>query len=80
MKKLTETLFVMFMTILACSCGGTKQAGEPFTGKAVGVAVSDSPTGPFTDAIGRRSVCVDKLYYNPDGTMKPVEQSGGGLE
>jgi len=29
MKKLTETLFVMFMTILACSCGGTKQAGEP---------------------------------------------------
>lgn len=31
-------------------------------------------------AIGRRSVCVDKLYYNPDGTMKPVEQSGGGLE
>ena len=28
MKKLTETLFVMFMAIIANSCGGTKQAGE----------------------------------------------------
>ena len=26
-------------------------------------------------AIGRRSVCLDKLYYNPDGTMKPVVQT-----
>ena len=35
MKKLTETLFVMFMAIIAYSCGGTKQAGEKqftFTG------------------------------------------------
>ena len=30
----------------------TVQAGEPYTGKAIGVAVSDSPTGPFVDAIG----------------------------
>lgn len=30
----------------------TVQAGEPYTGKAIGVAVSDSPTGPFMDAIG----------------------------
>ena len=31
----------------------TVQAGEPYTGKAVGVAVGDSPTGPFKDAIGK---------------------------
>ncbi|NDV59439.1 glycoside hydrolase family 43 protein [Bacteroides sp. 519] len=30
-------------------------------------------------AIGRRSVCVDKLYYNPDGTMKYVEQTPKGI-
>lgn len=30
-------------------------------------------------AIGRRSVCVDKLYYNPDGTMKLVEQTKEGV-
>ena len=30
-------------------------------------------------AIGRRSVCVDKLEYNPDGTMKPVEQTKEGV-
>ncbi len=30
-------------------------------------------------AIGRRSVCVDKLYYNPDGTMKYVEQTKDGI-
>lgn len=29
--------------------------------------------------IGRRSVCVDKLYYNPDGTMKYVEQTKQGV-
>ena len=31
-------------------------------------------------AIGRRSVCVDKLYYNPDGTMKPVVQTKEGIK
>ena len=30
-------------------------------------------------AIGRRSVCVDELYYNPDGTMKYVEQTSKGV-
>ncbi|MBK5722530.1 glycoside hydrolase family 43 protein [Dysgonomonas sp. Marseille-P4677] len=30
-------------------------------------------------AIGRRSVCVDELYYNPDGTMKFVEQTKEGV-
>lgn len=41
----------------------TVQAGEPFTGKAVGVAVSDSPTGPFVDAIGEPLVH-DKMTDN----------------
>ncbi len=31
----------------------TAQADRPVVGKAVGVAVSDSPTGPFVDAIGK---------------------------
>ncbi|MDH6313929.1 arabinoxylan arabinofuranohydrolase [Parabacteroides sp. PFB2-10] len=30
-------------------------------------------------AIGRRSVCVDELHYNSDGTMKPVEQTQNGV-
>ena len=30
-------------------------------------------------AIGRRSVCVDELFYNPDGTMKFVEQTKNGV-
>ena len=35
----------------------TVQAGEPYVGKAVGVAVGDSPVGPFKDAIGKPLVC-----------------------
>lgn len=31
-----------------------------------------------TGALGRRSVCVDYLYYNPDGTIQPVEQTVAG--
>ena len=30
-------------------------------------------------AIGRRSVCVEYLYYNPDGTMAFVEQTKEGI-
>ena len=30
-------------------------------------------------AIGRRSVCVDELHYNSDGTMKHVEQTKTGV-
>lgn len=30
-------------------------------------------------AIGRRSVCVDELHYNPDGTMQYVEQTKQGV-
>jgi arabinoxylan arabinofuranohydrolase len=30
-------------------------------------------------AVGRRSVCVEYLDYNPDGTMKPVTQTAEGV-
>jgi hypothetical protein len=30
-------------------------------------------------AIGRRSVCVEELHYNPDGTMQFVEQTTEGV-
>ena len=32
--------------------------------------------GPAT---GRRSVCVDELFYNADGTIRPVEQTKSGI-
>jgi beta-xylosidase len=32
-----------------------------------------------TGAIGRRSVCVEYLYYNPDGTMQPISQTTKGI-
>ena len=28
----------------------------------------------------RRSVCVDRLYYNPDGTMKRVIMTSEGIQ
>lgn len=31
-------------------------------------------------AIGRRSVCVDELHYNPDGTMQTVVQTKEGVD
>lgn len=37
----------------------TVQGGEPYVGKAVGVAVGDSPVGPFVDAIGKPLVSDD---------------------
>lgn len=30
-------------------------------------------------ATGRRSVCVEYLYYNPDGTIQPIEQTLEGV-
>lgn len=32
-----------------------------------------------TGATGRRCVCVDYLYYNPDGTIQPIEQTDAGV-
>lgn len=36
------------------------------------------PTGE-SGALGRRSVCVEYLYYNPDGTIQPIAQTVAGV-
>jgi hypothetical protein len=33
----------------------------------------------YGPATGRRSVCVDELFYNEDGTMQKVEQTTEGI-
>lgn len=35
--------------------------------------------GDQSGAIGRRAVTVERLHYNPDGTMKPVVQTQAGV-
>ena len=40
---------------------------------------ADFSIGGYTGALGRRSVCVDYLGYNADGTMKPVTQTLAGV-
>jgi arabinoxylan arabinofuranohydrolase len=35
--------------------------------------------GDMSGAIGRRAVTVERLFYNPDGTMRPVVQTGAGV-
>ena len=51
----------------------TAQAGEPYNCKAIGVAVSDSPTGPFRDAIGRPLI-EDKMTPNgPRGWWNDID-------
>ncbi len=44
----------------------TVQHGSPHNSKAIGVAVSDSPTGPFKDARGSALV-TDKMIPGPHG-------------
>jgi beta-galactosidase len=41
-------------------------------------AVLTLPNGE-TGALGRRSVCMEYLYYNPDGTIKPIKQTKQGV-
>ncbi|OUJ74041.1 glycoside hydrolase family 43 protein [Hymenobacter crusticola] len=36
------------------------------------------PSGE-SGALGRRSVCVEYLYYNPDGTIQPITQTVAGV-
>ena len=31
-------------------------------------------------AIGRRAVCVDEMFFNEDGTIKPVKQTDEGIK
>ena len=35
--------------------------------------------GGHEGAIGRRSVCVEELFYNSDGTIRVVEQTKKGV-
>lgn len=51
----------------------TVQGGEPYVGKAVGVAVSDSPTGPFKDAIGKPLVSDDMTDNGVRGWWNDID-------
>lgn len=51
----------------------TVQAGEPFVGKAIGVAVSDSPLGPFKDAIGKPLVSDAMTPNGPRGWWNDID-------
>lgn len=51
----------------------TVQSGEPHIGKAIGVAVSDSPTGPFKDAIGRPLVSDDMTDNGTRGWWNDID-------
>lgn len=51
----------------------TVQGGEPYVGKAVGVAVADSPTGPFVDAIGKPLVSDDMTDNGARGWWNDID-------
>lgn len=51
----------------------TVQGGEPYVGKCVGVAVSDSPTGPFKDAIGKPLVSDDMTDNGVRGWWNDID-------
>ncbi|MDE6190636.1 MAG: glycoside hydrolase family 43 protein [Muribaculum sp.] len=51
----------------------TVQGGEPYVGKAVGVAVADSPTGPFVDAIGKPLVSDDMTDNGKRGWWNDID-------
>ena len=51
----------------------TAQGGEPYVGKCVGVAVSDSPPGPFKDAIGKPLVSDDMTDNGARGWWNDID-------
>lgn len=51
----------------------TVQAGEPYNSKAIGIAVSDSPTGPFVDAIGKPLITDDMTSNGPRGWWNDID-------
>lgn len=51
----------------------TVQAGAPYNSKTVGVAVSDSPTGPFVDAIGKPLVTDDMTSNGARGWWNDID-------
>jgi len=40
-----------------------------------GLTLPDGQSG----AVGRRAVCAEYLYYNPDGTIQPIQQTEAGI-
>lgn len=51
----------------------TVQAGEPYNSKTVGVAVSDSPTGPFVDARGTPLITDDMTPNGARGWWNDID-------
>ena len=51
----------------------TVQGGEPYVGKCVGVAVSDSPIGPFVYAIGKPLVSDDMTDNGKRGWWNDID-------
>lgn len=51
----------------------TVQAGDPYNSKAIGIAVGDSPTGPFKDAIGKPLVTDDMTSNGPRGWWNDID-------
>lgn len=51
----------------------TVQAGEPYSGKAIGVAIADSPIGPFVDAIGKPLVTDDMTCNGERGWWNDID-------
>lgn len=51
----------------------TVQAGEPYNSKAIGIAVGDSPTGPFKDAIGKPLVTDDMTSNGARGWWNDID-------
>lgn len=51
----------------------TVQAGEPYNSKAIGIAVGDSPTGPFKDPIGKPLVTDDMTPNGPRGWWNDID-------
>lgn len=51
----------------------TVQVGEPYNSKVVGVAVSDNPTGPFIDPIGKPLITDDMTSNGERGWWNDID-------
>jgi len=51
----------------------TAQGGEPYNAKCIGVAVSDTPTGPYKDAIGKPLITDDMTDNGPRGWWNDID-------
>ena len=51
----------------------TVQAAEPYSAKCIGVAVSDNPTGPYVDAIGKPLITDEMTDNGPRGWWNDID-------